>query len=280
MEGSVPKVERAGLVPFGMGQTKPHHYSEILKTIWHNKRAPLFTWRVLRDGVCDGCALGTTGLKDFTMEGVHLCTVRLNLLPLNTMGAMDTRVLADVAPLVGRPARDLRHLGRLPYPMVRHRGDRGFRRVSWDEALDLVAGRLRATTPDRLALYLTSRGITNEVYYVAQKVARFLGTNNVDNSSRVCHAPSTTGLKQSVGAAASTCSYQDWIGSDLIVFIGSDVPNNQPVTTKYLYYAKQRGTQIAVINPFREPGLERYWVPSVLESAVFGTRLADDFFQI
>src|SRR2546430_933409 len=64
------------------------------------------------------------------------------------------------------------------------------------------------------------------------------------------------------------------------IWDGSDVPNNQPVTTKYLYYAKQRGTQIAVINPFREPGLERYWVPSVLESAVFGTRLADDFFQI
>src|SRR5947207_4341720 len=113
-EGSAPRVERAGLVPFGMGQTKPHHYSEILKTIWHNKRAPLFTWRVLRDGVCDGCALGTTGLKDFTMEGVHLCTVRLNLLPLNTMGAMDTRVLEDVPPLVGRPGRDLHHLAAYP----------------------------------------------------------------------------------------------------------------------------------------------------------------------
>ena len=279
-EGSAPRVERAGLVPFGMGQTKPHHYSEILKTIWHNKRAPLFTWRVLRDGVCDGCALGTTGLKDFTMEGVHLCTVRLNLLPLNTMGAMDTRVLEDVAPLVGRPGRDLRHLGRLPYPMVRRRGDRGFRRVTWDEALDLVAGRLQAAPPERVAFYLTSRGITNEVYYVAGKVARFLGTNHVDNSARLCHAPSTTAMKETLGVAASTCSYSDWIGSDLVVFFGSDVPNNQPVTTKYLYYAKKHGTKVAVVNPFREPGLERYWVPSVFDSAFFGTRLADAFFQI
>src|SRR5438876_672894 len=163
MEGSVPKVERAGLVPFGMGQTKPHHYSEILKTIWHNKRAPLFTWRVLRDGVCDGCALGT---------------------------------------------------------------------------------------------------------------------NNVDNSARLCHAPSTTAMKETLGVAASTCSYSDWIGSDLVVFFGSDVPNNQPVTTKYLYYAKKHGTKVAVVNPFREPGLERYWVPSVFDSAFFGTRLADAFFQI
>src|SRR5438309_3956215 len=279
-EGSAPRVERAGLVPFGMGQTKPHHYSEILKTIWHNKRAPLFTWRVLRDGVCDGCALGTTGLKDFTMEGVHLCTVRLNLLPLNTMGAMDTRVLEDVAPLVGRPGRDLRHLGRLPYPMVRRRGDRGFRRVTWDEALDLVAGRLQAAPPERVAFYLTSRGITNEVYYVAGKVARFLGTNHVDNSARLCHAPSTTAMKETLGVAASTCSYSDWIGSDLVVFFGSDVPNNQPVTTKYLYYAKKHGAKVAVVNPFREPGLERYWVPSVFDSAFFGTRFADAFFPV
>src|SRR5437660_6451311 len=279
-EGSAPRVERAGLVPFGMGQTKPHHYSEILKTIWHNKRAPLFTWRVLRDGVCDGCALGTTGLKDFTMEGVHLCTVRLNLLPLNTMGAMDTRVLEDVAPLVGRPGRDLRHLGRLPYPMVRRRGDRGFRRVTWDEALDLVAGRLRTTPPERVAFYLTSRGITNETYYVAGKVARFLGTNNVDNSARICHSPSTVAMKQTLGVAASTVSYKDWIGADLICFIGSDVANNQPVTMKYLYYAKRKGTKVAVVNPFREPGMERYWVPSVTESALFGTKICDEFFTV
>src|SRR5213079_3515794 len=99
------------------------------------------------------------------MEGVHLCTVRLNLLPLNTMGAMDTRVLEDVAPLVGRPGRDLRHLGRLPYPMVRRRGDRGFRRVTWDDALDLIANRIRDAGPDRVGFYLTARGLTNESYY-------------------------------------------------------------------------------------------------------------------
>ena len=52
-------------------------------------------------------------------------------------------------------------------------GERGFTRVSWDDALDLIAARIRATTPDRVGLYLTARGITNEVYYVAQKAARF-----------------------------------------------------------------------------------------------------------
>jgi molybdopterin-dependent oxidoreductase alpha subunit len=164
--------------------------------------------------------------------------------------------------------------------MLRERGDAGFRRVTWDQALDTIAGHIRNTTPERLAFYLTSRGVTNEVYYAAQKAARFLGTNNVDNAARICHSPSTVAMKQTLGVSASTCSYSDWIGADLIIFIGSDAPNNQPVTTKYLYYAKQQGTKIAVVNPYREPGLERYWVPSVFESALFGTRLADEFFLV
>ena len=248
--------------------------------MWRNKHAPVYTWRILRDGVCDGCALGTTGLRDFTMDGVHLCTVRLNLLPLNTSGALDIRRLGDVGPLRSMSSKALRELGRLPYPMIRNRGDRGFRRISWDEALDLVAGLIRATTPDRIAFFITSRGMVNENYYVASKVARFLGTNHIDNSSRPCHSPSTLALKDTLGVSASTCSYSDWIGSDLIVFFGSDVPNNQPVTMKYLYYAKKKGTKIAVVNPLREPGLERYWIPSVAASAVFGTRLADAFFPV
>ncbi|MBI4200680.1 MAG: FdhF/YdeP family oxidoreductase [Chloroflexi bacterium] len=270
----------AGLIPNGLGQVKPNHYLEILKTGWENRSQLPFAWRILNNGVCDGCALGTTGMRDFTMKGVHLCTVRLNLLSLNTMPALDPGLLANGSALAGKSATELRHLGRLPYPFMRRKGEQGFRRVSWDEALDTVATRIRATHPSRLGFYLTSRGITNEVYYAAQKVARFLGTNNVDNSARVCHAPSTAAMKQTLGVAASTCSYSDWIGTDLLVLIGSDVPNNQPVTTKYMYYAKQRGTKIVVVNPFREPGMERYWVPSVLESALFGTRLADDFFRV
>ncbi|HYS71117.1 MAG TPA: FdhF/YdeP family oxidoreductase [Thermoplasmata archaeon] len=269
-----------GGMPNGLGEVKPHHYLEILRTAWENKAHPRFAWRILADGVCDGCALGTTGMRDFTMPGVHLCTVRLNLLKLNTMGPLDVPLLSDVESLRRRGSRALRNLGRLPYPMVRHRGDRGFRRVSWDEALEVIAAKLRTTPPDRMAFYVTSRGVTNETYYIAQKVARFLGTNNVDNSSRVCHAPSTTGMKQTLGVAASTCSYSDWIGTDLLVFFGSDIPNNQPVSMKYVYFAKRAGTQVLVVNPFREPGLERYWVPSVAESAVFGTKVGDRFYGV
>ena len=268
------------LAPNGIGHVKPNHYLDMAKIVWRNRDQLPFAWRILTKGVCDGCALGTAGIHDFTMDGVHLCMVRLELMRLNTAPALDVKLLENAERLSRMSATELRELGRLPFPLLRRKGEAGFRRISWDEALTLAAERLKEVDPQRIAFYLTSRGLTNEAYYVAQKVARFLGTNNVDNSARICHAPSTVAMKQSIGVAASTVSYKDWIGTDLLVFFGSNTPNNQPVTTKYIYYAKQQGTRVAVINPYREPGLERYWIPSVAESALFGTKLADEFFQV
>ena len=177
--------------PFGLGEQRPNNYLEIWKALRENRGSLRYAWRILRKGVCDGCALGTTGLRDWTLPEVHLCNVRLRLLRLNTMRALDSAALGDVAVLRRKRSSELRALGRLPHPLVRRRGDAGFTRISWDEALDLIAERIRATTPDRLGFYLTSRGQPNENYYAAQKAVRSLGTNSIDNAARVCHAPST-----------------------------------------------------------------------------------------
>ena len=265
---------------FGLGHQKPHHYLEMAHVAWENRDELPFAWRILTDGVCDGCALGTSGLSDWTLDGVHLCMVRLELLRLNTAPALDPARLADVSGLRGLTGDELRALGRLPEPMRRRRGDPGFTTVSWDEALDLAAAELGAADPARVAFYLTSRGITNEVYYAAQKAARFLGSNHIDNSARLCHAASTAAMKATLGHGASTCSYSDWLHADLIVLFGSNLANNQPVATKYLLRAKEHGAAVAVVNPLREPGLRRYWVPSIAKSALLGTELTDHWFDV
>ncbi|HEX2054620.1 MAG TPA: FdhF/YdeP family oxidoreductase, partial [Actinomycetota bacterium] len=266
--------------PFGIGEGRPNNYLEIAKAVAENRRELGYAWRILNQGVCDGCALGTKGMRDWTVDEVHLCNVRLRLLSLNTMPALDAALLGDVEPLRRLKSSELRQLGRLPYPMLRRRGDRGFVRVSWDEALNRIAGRIRSTDPQRTAFYLTSRGMPNESYYAAAKAVRAIGTNSIDNAARVCHAPSTLALKGALGVGATTCSYSDWIGSDLVVFIGSNPANNQPVAMKYLYHARKEGTKVVCVNPYREPGMERYWVPSNVESALFGTKMTDRFFQI
>ena len=271
---------RVSLVPFGLGQRKPHHYLEMLRIAWRNRRAPRYAWRILTRGVCDGCALGTRGMRDWTLPGVHLCAVRLNLLELNTMGPMAERHLGDARALARLDGRRLRELGRIPYPLRRRRGEPGFARVSWQEALGELGARLGNTDPDRVATFMTSRGITNEVYYAAGKLMRFLGSPHIDNAARLCHAASTAAMKRVLGVSASTCSYKDWYGSDLVVFFGSNPANDQPVAMKYLDEAKRLGTRVLVVNTLREPGMERYWVPSTMRSALFGSRIADDFFAV
>ena len=270
----------ASLRPFGIGLQRPNNYLEVWKALAENRDQLGYAWRILNEGVCDGCALGTTGLKDWTVDSVHLCNIRLRLLRLNTMPAFDPALLADIAPLRFMSSAELRDLGRLPVPMIRQRGAPGFTPLSWDAALDLTASAIRATTPDRVACYMTSRGMPNESYYGVQKAIRAIGSNNIDNAARICHAPSTNALKGALGITATSCSYQDWIESELIVFIGANPANNQPVTTKYLYYAKKNGAKIVMVNAYREPGMDKYWVPSNIESAVFGTQITDRFYMV
>ena len=196
------------------------------------------------------------------------------------MGAMDDARLADAAGARRLSSKELRALGRLSHPLRRRRGERGFTRVSYDEAMRDIGARFAAAGPRRSAMFVTSRGVTNETYFVAQKVMRWLGSNHVDNSARLCHAPSGVALKSTVGHAATSCSYTDFFSSDLIVFIGSNPANDQPVTMKYLAEARRRGARVVSINTARESGLDAYWIPSQPVSALLGTRICERTFLV
>ena len=268
-------------IPFGLGKIKPQHIRDTMKIAWDNKDNIGYATRIITKGVCDGCALGVSGLYDQTLDGPHVCTTRLNVLRLNTMPAIQPEILhADIEELKKYDSTELRKLGRIPYPMIRRKGERKFSRITWDDAMDLIANKMKKLDPKQYAFYLTARGITNESYFVAAKVARFLGTNHIDNASRICHAPSKTALKRSIGVGASTANYLDWIGTDVLLFWGSVASNSSPVSSKYMLEAKKIGTKIIVVNPYREPAMDQYWIPSNPESALFGTKIADDFYQV
>ena len=283
MSANLPVRGKQGIgspVPFGLGAQKPHHILEMFEVMWENRDALGYAWNILNKGVCDGCSLGPRGLRDDVIEGTHLCTTRLKLLRLNTMPAFAPVDVADIAHLRRMDNRQLQALGRIPYPLVHRKGDRGFRRITWDEALKIAGEGLRDTPAERQAWFATSRGITNEVYYAFTKAARLAGTNNVDLCARLCHQATVSGLKATIGVGAPTCSLSDLIGTDLLLLWGTDIANNPPVTMKYLAHAKAKGTRVVVINPVREKGLEAYWVPSMPKSALFGTKLMDDFISV
>ena len=158
-------------VPFGLGKKKPKHFREMFQIVWENRDNLRYACRILNHGVCDGCSLGPRVLKDDVMEGTHLCLTRLNLLRLNTMPAMAPGQWTDVERLRQLSNRQLHDLGRLSKPLVRRRGDRGFRAVGWDEAYRTIADAIHATSPDRVGFFVTSRGITNETYLPRSETA-------------------------------------------------------------------------------------------------------------
>ena len=83
------------------------------------------------------------------------------------------RQLEDVSKPPASTMRNSDNSDGLPYPLLREKGAKGFRRIAWDDALARIANRLRHTDPERFAFFVTSRGVTNEVYYMAQKGGAF-----------------------------------------------------------------------------------------------------------
>ena len=125
----------------------------MARVAWENRDELPFAWRILSDGVCDGCALGTSGLSDWTLPGTHLCMVRLELMRLNTAPALDPRSARRrrLAAHRDRPA-ELRALGRLPEPMLRQHGrPRIPASASWDERSIGSPRELRVIDPARMA---------------------------------------------------------------------------------------------------------------------------------
>lgn len=151
---------------------------------------------------------------------------------------------------------------RLKSPLVRDSIDQPFREAGWDEAINLVARKLleikKNYGPDAFGCLSSSRG-TNEENYLAQKFARaVMGTNNMDNCARVCHAPSVTGLRAALGSGAATNSLADIEGAEVLIVSGSNTTEAHPVAALKIKKAvRQKGAKLIVIDP-REIELVQY----------------------
>jgi formate dehydrogenase major subunit len=151
------------------------------------------------------------------------------------------------------------HKDRLQKPLIR-KGD-GFREASWDEALDLVARRLNeikaANGPDSLG-FISSSKCTNEESYLMQKLARaVIGTNNVDNCSRYCQSPATTGLWRTVGYGGDSGSISDIAQASLVVIIGSNTAESHPVLATRVKRAHKLNGQRLIVSDLREHEMAR-----------------------
>ncbi|MFJ8114042.1 formate dehydrogenase subunit alpha [Streptomyces sp. NPDC096132] len=148
---------------------------------------------------------------------------------------------------------------RLTRPLLRRGGV--LEPVGWDEALAHVARGLRAAVeaggPDAVAAISSARA-TNEDNYLVQKFMRVvLGTNNVDNCSRLCHSPSAAGLTASFGLSGGTDSFDDVQRADCLLVVGANPVEAHPVVGARLLNRVLHGAALVVADP-RAVGLARH----------------------
>ncbi|MDP4510015.1 formate dehydrogenase subunit alpha [Nonomuraea turcica] len=148
---------------------------------------------------------------------------------------------------------------RLTRPLLR-RGTR-LEPVTWPEALDHIAHGLRTAIdqagPDAVAAISSARA-TNEENYLIQKFMRtVIGTNNVDNCSRLCHSPSAAGLTAAFGLSGGTDSFDDVEHADCLLVVGANPIEAHPVVGARLLQRVLRGARLVVADP-RAVGLAEH----------------------
>jgi len=145
--------------------------------------------------------------------------------------------------------------GRLLHPKMREPGSGVLRDVSWDDALDAVAGGFRKVVeehgPDAVALYVSGQLLTED-YYVANKLMKgYVGSANIDTNSRLCMSSSVAGHKRAFGEDIVPVCYEDLELADLVVLVGSNTAWCHPILFQRIVKIKEArpDMKIVVIDP-------------------------------
>ena len=178
---------------------------------------------------------------------------------------------------------DLEEAGRLTHPMRWDRDSDLYVEISWESAFDEIGrelGTLRGD-PDQVIFYASGRA-SLEASYLWQLFARLYGTNNLPDSSNMCHESTSVALPQSIGVPVGTVTLQDFEQTDLILYLAHNPGSSAPRILHQLQDAVKRGARIIGFNPLRERGLERFTNPQDPRQMLTGdeTRIAEFIHQV
>jgi len=156
--------------------------------------------------------------------------------------------------LKGRFAHQFsRRRDRLAAPLIREHG--AFRVATWEEALHRIVSELTriksAHGPDAIAGLASSRATNEDCYAMARLMRAAIGTNNIDNCSRVCHSPTSYALRKSLGLSGATGTFADFDHADATILIGANPTEGHPVVGARIKQATLRGMRLVTIDPRR-----------------------------
>lgn len=233
---------------------------------------------------CKACAYGMGGqrggMTNELDEFPSVCNKSVQAQSTDIQPAIPHEVfghpLADLQELSGR---EMEHLGRLGTPLFKRAGSDRYEPVAWDFAIAHAADKLGATDPQRSFFYSSGRS-SNEAGFLFQLLARAYGTNNVNNCSYYCHQATSEGLKTTIGSGTSSVELEDLTGADMIFVIGANPSSNHPRFIHMLKNCRERGGEVIVINPAKEPGLVKFAVPKSPSSMLKGgSEIASHYVQ-
>lgn len=233
---------------------------------------------------CKACAYGMGGqrggMTNELDEFPSVCNKSVQAQSTDIQPAIPHEVfshpLDDLQELSGR---EMEHLGRLGTPLFKRAGSDRYEPVDWDFAIEHAASKLAATDPQRSFFYSSGRS-SNEAGFLFQLLARAYGTNNVNNCSYYCHQATSEGLGTTIGSGTSSVELEDLTGADLIFVIGANPSSNHPRFIHMLKNCRERGGEVIVINPAKEPGLVKFSVPKSPRSMLQGgSEIASDYVQ-
>ena len=242
-------------------------------------------WKAMRSkNACKTCALGMGGQRGgMVNEQGHfpeVCKKSLQAMVADMQGAIGPQFWSRyrIDELQQFSPRELEHCGRLVEPVLYQRGADHYRPITWDDALDRIAAKLRAVQPDETFWYFSGRS-SNEAGFLLQMFARLYGTNNVNNCSYYCHQASGVDLTSVTGSGTATLMLEDLDQADLVFVIGGNPASNHPRLLRTLMQVRRRGGKVIVINPVVETGMVNFSVPSDMRSLFLGSPIASLYIQ-
>ncbi|MEC8109866.1 MAG: formate dehydrogenase subunit alpha, partial [Pseudomonadota bacterium] len=239
------------------------------KTLLDDSQALAITPDRQVDSVCPYCGVGcqlTFSVKDDKIVSVAGRQGPANAGRLCVKGRYGFDYIANperlTSPLIRR--EDVPKSASMPFdpanPLTH------FREASWEEALDMAAGRLARVRdehgPSAMAGFGSAKGTNEEAYLVQKLVRTGFGTNNVDHCTRLCHASSVAALLENIGSGAVTASFAECRNAEAIIVIGANPTVNHPVAATFIKNAAQRGARLYILDP-RGQHLDRYATESL-----------------
>jgi len=186
-----------------------------------------------------------------------------------------------VSDLLGWRDYDLEQQGRLTHPMRYDPVTDHYVPCGWDEAFAVIGQELKQLDPKSVVFYASGRA-SLEASYCYALFARLYGSNNLPDSSNMCHETTSVALKKVIGAPVGTVVYQDFASVDAMFFFGQNTGSNSPRFLHPLQDAVKRGCKVVTFNPVREKGLEAFVNPQNPTEMITGneTKISCQYHQV